>query len=329
MPVPVRVFLDLLSQAYDHDMDRPANDLQDIAQWIQVSSLTLLVGIADHGSLSAGARAVGIAQPNATRALKTLERRLGYPLIIRKTTGSTLTAEGILTVQWAREVLSSLDNLAAGARTLASEGETELLFAASMTVAEYLAPSWIGTLHRKLPQVKPRMRIMNSQDVIAAVQNGELAFGFVETPQIPATLRYQKVWDDAMAVVVDPSHPWAQRGSPLSVHELQSTALIEREDGSGTRAFLDYISHVERPEPIAEFNSNSTICQCVAAGMGPAVLSQLAVEGALRQGRVVEIEFEGPSLLREFRAIWPRNHALSATEQTMLDIACGIERRGG
>lgn len=302
-------------------MDRVSHDLQHIAQWIQVSSLTLLVGIADHGSLSAGARAVGIAQPNATRALKTLERRLGYQLVDRKTTGSTLTAEGVLTVQWAREVLASLDHLAQGARTLASPGETELVFGASMTVAEYLAPSWIGTLHRKLPQVKPRMRIMNSQDVITAIQQGEMNFGFVETPQVPQSLNYQKVWNDAMAVVVSPAHPWAQRSTPLSVYELQSTALIEREDGSGTRAFLDYISHADRPEPIAEFNSNSTICQCVAAGMGPAVLSQLAVESQVQLGNLVEVPFEGPSLLREFRAIWSRNHTLSPTEETMLEIA--------
>ncbi|WP_404287194.1 LysR family transcriptional regulator [Glutamicibacter arilaitensis] len=302
-------------------MDQHSNVLQDIAQWIQISSLTLLVGIADHGSLSAGARASGIAQPNATRALKTLERRLGYPLVIRKTTGSTLTAEGVLTVQWAREVLNSLENLAAGARTLATPGESELVFGASMTVAEYLAPTWIGTLHRKFSKVKPRMRIMNSQDVILAVQNGEMNFGFVETPEVPQSLRYQKVWSDEMVVVTAPSHPWAQRTTPLGLHELQSTPLIEREDGSGTRAFLDYIAHVERPEPIAEFNSNSTICQCVAAGMGPAVLSQLAVESQLRLGNLVEIPFDGPSLLREFRAIWVRSHSLSSTEQALLDIA--------
>ncbi|MGP9782476.1 LysR family transcriptional regulator [Arthrobacter sp. MYb224] len=302
-------------------MDQHSNVMQDIAQWIQVSSLTLLVGIADHGSLSAGARATGIAQPNATRALKTLERRLGYPLVIRKTTGSTLTAEGVLTVQWAREVLISLENLAAGARTLATPGESELAFGASMTVAEYLAPTWIGTLHRRFSKVKPRMRIMNSQDVISAVQNGEMNFGFVETPEVPRSLRYHKVWSDEMVVVTAPSHPWAQRTTPLGLHELQSTPLIEREDGSGTRAFLDYIAHVERPEPIAEFNSNSTICQCVAAGMGPAVLSQLAVESQLRLGNLVEIPFDGPSLLREFRAIWVHSHSLSPTEQALLDIA--------
>ncbi|MER8024001.1 LysR family transcriptional regulator [Glutamicibacter protophormiae] len=302
-------------------MDQDPSSLNSIAHWIQFSSLSLLVGIADHGSLSAGARAAGIAQPNASRALKTLERRLGYQLVDRKTTGSTLTAEGVLTVQWAREVLECLQTFAAGARSLADPGQSELNFAASMTVAEYLAPSWIGALHRKMPSVKPRMRIMNSQDVIRSVRDGELEFGFVETPHIPMGLRSQQVYSDEMLVVTAPDHPWAQRGQALTLQELQSTALIEREAGSGTRAFLDYISHADRPKPLAEFNSNATICQCAAAGMGPAVLSQLAVESQLKLGTLVEIPFDGPALVRELRAIWSVDHVPGAAEQALLEIA--------
>ncbi|WP_313812866.1 LysR substrate-binding domain-containing protein [Glutamicibacter sp.] len=302
-------------------MEQDPSSLNSIAHWMQFSTLSLLVGIADHGSLSAGARAAGIAQPNATRALKTMERRLGYQLIDRKTTGSTLTPEGVLTVQWAREVLESLQNLAAGARTLADPGQAELDFGASMTVAEYLAPGWIGELHASMPEVKPRMRIMNSQDVIHAVQQGEVSFGFVETPHIPLGLQSLRVFTDEMLIVTAPGHPWATRGTPLSVHELATTALIEREDGSGTRAFLDYIAHTERPKPIAEFNSNSTICQCVAAGMGPAVLSQLAVQNQLKLGTLVEIPFGGPALVRELRIIWSASHVPSPAEQELREIA--------
>ncbi|MGP5388410.1 LysR family transcriptional regulator [Glutamicibacter arilaitensis] len=302
-------------------MESSSSSLEDIARWIQPSSLELLVGIADHGSLSAGARAAGMAQPNATRALKTLERRLGYQLVARKTTGSRLTAEGVLTVQWAREVLASLEAFADGARSLAESGAGELEFGASMTVAEFLAPNWIGQLHRALPQVKPRMQIMNSQDVIRAVQQELLGLGFVETPHIPLGLKSRQILQDEMLVVTSPEHAWAQRQEPLSLHELQSTPLIEREEGSGTRAFLDYIAHAERPNPVAVFNSNAIICQCVARGMGPAVLSHLAVESQLEQGLLVEIPFDGPALLRELRAIWPAHRVLNATEQKLLEIS--------
>jgi len=294
-----------------------------MTHWLQLSSLELLVGIADHGSLSAGARAAGMAQSNASRALKTLERRLGYALVTRKTSGSTLTPKGALTVQWAREALAGVNAFAAGVQSLAEHGQAELEFGASMTVAEYLAPLWIGRLHQQLPNVTPRMRIMNSHDVIEAIEQEKLNFGFVETPQLPTNVQSTEVFRDEMLIVVAPAHPWASRTESLSLEELQGTALIEREEGSGTRAFLDSISTVVRPKPIAEFNSNATIGQCVAGGMGPAVLSQLAVENQLTQGSLVEVPFAGPALLRELRAIWSEKRVLNSNELTLLEIATG------
>src|SRR5690625_406153 len=94
--------------------------------WLNLSMLRLLVGIAEQGSLSASARAAGVAQSNASRSLKTLERRLGYPLINRSTQGSTLTRQGALTAQWARDVLAATDRLSAGAEALANTGTEEL-----------------------------------------------------------------------------------------------------------------------------------------------------------------------------------------------------------
>ncbi|WP_345471011.1 LysR family transcriptional regulator [Glutamicibacter ectropisis] len=302
-------------------MDSDVTVRRSLAHWLQFSSLELLVGIADHGSLSAGARATGMAQSNASRALKTLERRLGYSLVTRKTSGSTLTAEGVLTVQWAREALAGLNVFAAGVRSLAEHGQKELEFGASMTVAEYLAPSWIGALHEQLPQVTPRMRIMNSHDVIQAVEHEELSLGFVETPDLPAVLKSREVFRDEMLIVVSPNHPWAVRDSPVTVEELQETALIEREKGSGTRAFLDALTTAQRAEPIAEFNSNATICQLVAGAMGPAVLSHLAVESQLEQGILVQVPIAGPPLTRELRAIWREDRILNSNQSALLDIA--------
>uniref|UniRef100_UPI0032167AF7 helix-turn-helix domain-containing protein n=1 Tax=Glutamicibacter creatinolyticus TaxID=162496 RepID=UPI0032167AF7 len=54
-------------------MDELPNQPPRIEHWLQPAALALLVAIEDRGSLSAGARAVGMAQPNASRALHTLE----------------------------------------------------------------------------------------------------------------------------------------------------------------------------------------------------------------------------------------------------------------
>ena len=291
-----------------------------MAHWLQISSLALLVGIADHGSLSAGARSVGMAQPNASRALRTLERRLGYELVTRARTGSQLTAEGKLTVQWAREVLASLDTLWAGAQALSGAPDGEFGLAASMTVAEHLAPQWIRRHREANPQVRTRLRVLNSQDVIAAVLEGQVALGFVETPQVPRQLATRTVRTDQLLLVVPRDHPWARATDPVPVETLAATPLVERESGSGTRAFLDRYVGPGRSAPLAEFNSNSAILQAVASGLGPAVISRLAVDAWGPGHGIRQVPISGVQLRRELRAVWLADRPLPGPAAQFLQL---------
>ncbi|MET0978032.1 MAG: LysR family transcriptional regulator [Paeniglutamicibacter terrestris] len=308
-------------------MDGIVDSAPGIEHWIQMSSLALLVGIADHGSLSAGARSVGMAQSNATRAVKTLERRLGYPLLTRATTGSKLTQEGALTVEWARESLQSLNTLWTGAQALAAPADREFTFAASMTVADHLAPTWIGRLQEADPHIKTRLRVMNSSEVIAVVQNRDVALGFVETPDVPPQLSCKTVWSDELVLIAPHGHPWATRNEPITLQQVAATHLVEREAGSGTRAFLDERVGTARATPIVEFNSNSAICQAVSAGMGPAMLSRLAVENSLRMGSFVEVPLREGNLVRNLQAIWRGSAPTQGPAAMLLDI-CALAQSG-
>ncbi|MGO2112488.1 MAG: LysR family transcriptional regulator, partial [Pseudoclavibacter sp.] len=149
------------------------------------AALRLLVALADRGTLSAAARSIGMAQPNASRMLAGLEVRLGYALVTRRTTGSTLTHEGALTVEWARDVVDASDRLMAGAAAIRGTGG-ELVIGASMTIAECLAPDWLAALRVTAPEVEATLRIDNSAGIIDAVHRGTCTLGLVETPSIPA-----------------------------------------------------------------------------------------------------------------------------------------------
>lgn len=273
-----------------------------------VPALRLLVAIADEGGLSAGARAIGMAQSNASRALAGLEARLGIGLVTRRTSGSTLTPPGALTVEWARDVIDALDRLATGAAALRGTGG-ELVVGASMTIAEYLAPGWLATLRRGDPDVAVSLQIDNSAAVIDAVRHGRLALGFVETPNIPADLARHRIGSDRLVVVISPEHPWAERRGGVPLAELAATPLVEREPGSGTRAFLDAavasaLPGARRARPIAELTSNAAIVASVAAGLGPAALSGHAVRGALRDGLLLAVPATGGDIGRELHAVW-------------------------
>jgi DNA-binding transcriptional LysR family regulator len=270
-----------------------------------LEQLRLLVGIADHESLGAAARSLGIAQPNASRMLRRLERQLRLSLVVRSPTGSRLTTQGQVVVQWAREVTEATGRLVAGAKALAAETNAQLSIAASMTIAEYLVPRWLSEFRLLDVPVRVNLTVCNSHDVFERIEQGECDLGFVESPGVPRGLRSTVVGRDELVVVVGPSHPWARRRRPVTAEELAATPLIVRESGSGTRISLEHhlAGHV-LVEPAVELSSNAAVKVMASGGVAPAVLSTLAVAAALEAGELVAVPVEDLRLTRRLRAVW-------------------------
>ncbi|MFD1814852.1 LysR family transcriptional regulator [Rhodococcus gannanensis] len=273
--------------------------------WPDLDVLELLVGVDDHGSLSAAARIAGMAQPNASRAIKRLEAQVGTPLLQRKPTGSTLTPEGTVLAHWSRRVLGEAGQLLDVAAGMREKRAAELTVGASMTVAEHLMPAWLGRFRRTVPAVTIHLQVRNSMQVCEDVTAGACDVGFVESPTVPRGLHSVAVAHDRLVVVVDPGHPWARRRRPLSIAELAATPLVVREPGSGTRTTLDVALHeYDRAAPLLELGSGAAVRTSVLSGVGPAVLSTLAVSAQVDSGELRVVEVDGLHLDRTLRAVW-------------------------
>lgn len=277
--------------------------------WPDLRVLELLTAVADRGSLGAAARSVGMAQPNASRAISTLEDRLGVPLIIRSARGSTLTPEGEVVAARAKELLVDAEELVATGDAMRTSHGAHLEVGASMTVAEHLVPQWLVRLRRHLPGADVGLQVKNSQAVHDAVAEGSCDLGFVETPDIRPGLRTRVVARDRLVVVVAPDHPWAKASHPLDSRELAATPLVEREEGSGTRLTLERaLRGMDRAPAVLHLGSNAAVRAAVIAGAGPAVLSEWVVGGDTDLGTLVEVPVRGVELHRDIRAVWRGRH---------------------
>jgi molybdate transport repressor ModE-like protein len=274
-------------------------------QWPDVSTLELLVRIDERGSLGEASRALGMSQPNASRAIRQLERRLGMALVERSPRGSKLTAHGTVIVHWARQVLADAEQLVEAAATLRVQREAQLTIASSMTVAEYLLPEWLGSFRTLNTDVRIHLQVLNSMQVFERVTDGSCDLGFVEGPTVPEHLTKITVARDRLVVVVHPKHPWARRRRPLTMAELAATPLLVREPGSGTRSTLDLVlQEFDRPSPLLELGSGAAIRTSVVGGVGPAVMSTLAIADDVEAGVLRLVEVEGLDLRRTLRAVW-------------------------
>lgn len=293
----------------------------------ELTALELLVAVAEHGSMSAAARTLGIAQPNASRSLARLERHLDLTLVVRDRVGSTLTPDGLLVAEWARDVVAAADVLTDGATVLADQGSAPLRVSASQTVAEHLLPAWLAELRRSGAGAGVRVAVANTAEVIDHLRRGRCDLGFVEGPGVPRGLRHQVVAHDELLLVVPPDHRWARRRRPVDTAELLVTELVSREPGSGTRTTLT--AALGRPPLVGlELSSNAAVRVAVAAGSGPAVLSRLAVTEALRSRTLVEVALVGVDLRRQLRAVWRGPARPTAAAARLVQLARTLGSRG-
>ena len=196
--------------------------------------------------------------------------------------------------------------------------------AASPTVAEYLLPRWLVALRRDRPGTAVSLTRRNSDDVAADVRSGAADVGFVEGPEVPDDLDAQVVATDRLTLVVAPDHPWATRRR-VDAARLATTPLVSRESGSGTRSFLEHAVAARGVgalvDPVLELASTTAIKGAAADGVGPAVLSSLAVAGDLAAGTLVAVPVTGIALDRRLAAVWPRGRPLTGPAAELVALA--------
>lgn len=291
-----------------------------------LGAMDMLLSVARLGSLGKAAAEHGVSQQAVSSRIRHMERLLGLALIERTRNGSELTPAGSLVADWAREVVSAAASLDRGVVALREESRDRLRIAASMTVAEYLMPTWLSISHEEHPALGIALQVANSAEVAHQVREGTVELGFVEGPVRPRGVRASTVGHDRLVVVVAPSHPWARRRTPLTARELAATELIQRERGSGTRstlgkALLETLGDVETATPMLELSSTTAIKSAVQQGLAPAVISSIAVTDEVEHGQLVAVAVADLDLSRTLRAVWPSGRSLLGPARTFVALA--------
>jgi DNA-binding transcriptional LysR family regulator len=255
--------------------------------------------------------------------IRSLERVLGLQLLARTRTGSVLTPAGAATAEWSAAVLRDMRALLTGASALRREGRRRLHLAASMTVAEYLLPYWLGQLAVASPDVTVSLEMGNTARVAELVAARQVDVGFIEGDRPPGRLRAKNLLADELVVVVGRRHPWTRRHTPLTAVELAANPLLMREHGSGTRDVLTAALARQglTAQALMELGSTTAIKAAAIAGSGPAVLSRLAVAAEVRSGELVPVLVEGLELGRTIRAIWASGRPLAGAAAQLVTIA--------
>ncbi|MGC8644414.1 MAG: selenium metabolism-associated LysR family transcriptional regulator [Isosphaeraceae bacterium] len=281
----------------------------------ELPHLSTFVRVAEQGSFTAAAAALGITQAAVSQRIAVLEKELRLALFDRQTGKIALTAAGERFYDYARRILDLHQQARRDIAGFRSAVSGELLIAASSIPGECFLPALLSAFRAEHPRVHVRATVSDSGSVITEVEKGRAPVGLIGQKAMRTNLVSRSIGSDSLALIVPAGHAWARRRI-ISLEALASESLIVREPGSGTRHLLE-TSLESAGTGLAELNvslelgSNAAIKDAVKRGLGIAFLSRLAVQRELDAKELAAVAVRGLCLDRDFYLVYHRQRPLS------------------
>lgn len=285
-----------------------------------LKSLVLFVTVADHGSISEGAKRCHIALAAASKRISDLEARAQRPLLVRHARGVTLTSAGHGLLRHARSVLSAMDRLRAEFGDFQS-GVTGVvsITANASTIAQFL-PAQIGSFLRLHPTLKIDLQERASTESVKAVQTGLADIGVIEGHTPADGLECLPYRSDELAVVIGRGHPLARRKRISVAEVLQQEHIVVRERTALHRVLLAAALEAQVPLKVRmQVGSIDMVCRMVEQGIGIGVLPHAAILPQLQTLRVRCLKLDAPWAMRSHLLCVRKHEELTAATRSVLE----------
>jgi DNA-binding transcriptional LysR family regulator len=274
---------------------------------LNLHHLRVFARVAESGGFTRAAQALHLSQPAVSKAVRELERQTGVPLFERAGRATRLTAAGEALFARARELFAVEQSAEEELRALRGLNGGVLRVGASTTVATYLLFPYLARFRRANPGVELRVASANTRAIARALLERRLDIALVEGPVRHSRIEVVPWREDELVVIVPPDHRLATRRS-IQLQELAGEPLIVREPGSGTRKVAEraLAAHDVAPQVTLQLGSTEAIKQAVAAGLGLAFVSRVAVSEQVKLGRIAAVRVREAALgrmLTELRLI--------------------------
>jgi DNA-binding transcriptional LysR family regulator len=295
---------------------------------ISIRQLAVFVALVEHQSFTKAARQVGLSQSTVSGHIADLERRLDVLLVERSRGGVRPTAAGEALLPHARQVLRAEEGARDAVRELSGLVQGRLVVGASTIPASYILPSLFAGFHERYPSISLRVSAGDSGEILDRLRGAELELGIIGAEPDGAELDSFPIGQDRLLLVVAAGHKLAN-GKPVTAAELCKFPLVQREQGSGTRAAADKaLRAILRDAPgdddpfavVCETGSTESQRASIVAGLGPGILSDLAAASELESGRLVEVPLRKFDVSRSFHLVSRPDAVLSPAARAFVEM---------
>jgi LysR family transcriptional regulator, cyn operon transcriptional activator len=288
-----------------------------------LQQLRYFVAACQHGSFSAAADALFIAQPSLADQVRRLEGELGVKLFVRSGRRLTLTEAGATLKPHAEHVLSATEAASASVRDVRElRGGTASLGTFGVAY-HYFVREVVAEFAARHPDVTVRVVGQNTVEVLDLIRDGQLEAGLITLPIDDAGFVVEPVMTDENLFTATDGPDVTE---PMTIERLARTRLILYDAHFGwhdpTRRQLAERARAAGVElqPAIEVEGLEAALGLAAQGLGGTfVLRSVADEASFPDSlRVVPFD---PPLYDTFAFVWLRTTKLSPATRELVRLA--------
>jgi DNA-binding transcriptional LysR family regulator len=288
-----------------------------------LQQLQYFLAAVEHGSFSAAAESLHMAQPSLSEQIRRLEGELGSPLFARGGRGLELTEAGRLLRPHAERTLAAAAEAHASVREVSELTGGTASFGTFGNAPYQLLADLVQDFRTRYPKVRVRLLGLNSSAVADAVREGHLEAGLIILPVDDRGLEIKPAVRDEMVLWSrDPD----RLRTPMTIERLMERPLILSDARFGwddpTRRQLADRAQREgvKVEPDIEVEYLEAALELTARGLGDTIAARSVTVGRAFARRLGSVGFD-PPLYDTFAFVHRRNAHLSPATRAFMRLA--------
>jgi len=283
-----------------------------------LDELQAFVAVVDTGSITAAAEQLEQTISATSRTLGRLEEKLQTTLLRRTTRRLELTEEGSAFLQYARNILSSVDEAEEqmAARRLRPVGRLRV-DAATPFMLHVIVPQ-IARFRVHFPDVELEL---NSNEGIVDLIEKRTDVAFRIGALKDSTLHARPIGSSRIRILASPDY-LKRRGTPAKSTQLEQHDLLgfTQPDTLNDWPLRRADGNVTHIKPTIASSSGETLRQMALAGLGIVCLSDFMTLGDRQSGRLVQLLVRQTLDMRQpINAVYYRNTTLSSRITCFVD----------
>ncbi|MGE6576760.1 LysR family transcriptional regulator [Paenibacillus xylanexedens] len=289
---------------------------------MEIRQLKTFWTLASTCSFSQTAELLSYVPSTITMQIKSLEEELGVKLLDRLGKKVVLTDAGQQFLPYATKILNDVEE----AKCISSQhGELAgtVVIGADEVLCAYLLPALFKRFRADYPGVRLLFRPLSGQELKSSLREGHADVVFVlDEPINSKDLHSEFLKDETFQMVVSPDHMLASR-SVLVIDDFHKQHFLLTEKNCSYRTYFDQSITKKGVDALTEleFHSVEAIKQCVAAGLGIALLPEMALKKELSDGEVVALPWDLSDVSFSAQMLWHREKWISPSMAAFMEVA--------